>query len=74
LYYPSISGSYTDIFGNNQDLQYRYLKYQAGINLNVPRTPLFLDFGYMGNRGIAKENAPSNFTENSLYGGLGLHF
>ena len=74
LYYPTIKGDYVDIFGNGQTLEYRYLKYQAGLNINLPRTPLFLDFGYMGNRGIAKQNAPSNFTENSLYGGLGLHF
>jgi len=74
LYYPQISGDYVDIFGNDQKLQYRYLKYQAGITLNLPKTPIFLDFGYLGNRGIAKQNAPTNFTENSLYGGLGLHF
>lgn len=74
LYYPQISGNYTDVFGNGQQLQYRLLKYQAGININVPRTPLFLDFGYMGNHGIAKQNAPVNTNENALYGGLGLHF
>jgi hypothetical protein len=74
LYYPSISGDYTDIFGNSEKLQYRYLKYQAGLNLNVPRTPFFLDLGFLGNRAIAKQNAPTNTTENTLYGGLGLHF
>jgi hypothetical protein len=74
LYYPTISGSYVDIFGNNQQLQYRYLKYQAGLTLNVPKSPLFLDFGYLGDRGMAKQNAPVNFTNGSLYGGLGLHF
>jgi len=74
LYYPTITGGYTDIFGSGQQLQYRYLKYQAGITLNLPKAPLFLDFGFLGDRGIAKENAPSNFSDNSLYGGLGLHF
>ncbi len=74
LYYPTISGDYTDVNGLSQKLQYRYLKYQAGINIGVPKTPFFLDFGYMGDRGIAKQNAPSNFTDGSLYGGLGLHF
>ena len=74
LYYPQISGDYTDIFGNPQKLQYRLLKYQAGVTLNIPKTPLFLDFGYLGDHGIEKQNAPSNFSENSLYGGLGLHF
>jgi hypothetical protein len=74
LYYPQITGDYTDIFSNPQKLQYRLLKYQAGVTLNVPRTPLFLDFGYLGDHGIIKMNAPTNFSENSLYGGLGLHF
>jgi len=74
LYYPSISGGYTDIFGNGQQLQYRLLKYQAGITLNVPKSPLFLDFGYLGDRGTVKQNAPSDIDEHSLYGGLGLHF
>jgi hypothetical protein len=74
LYYPQISGDYTDIFGNQQQLQYRLLKYQAGITLNVPKSPLFLDFGYLGDHATIKQNAPSNIDEHSLYGGLGLHF
>ena len=74
LYYPQISGNYTDINGNGQQLQYRLLHYQAGLNINVPRTPLFLDFGYLGDRGTEKRNAPGSFSENALYGGLGLHF
>jgi hypothetical protein len=73
LYYPQISGNYTDVFGNGQQLQYRLLKYQVGLTISVPRTPLFLDFGYLGDHGIVKQNAPVNFSENSLYGGLGLH-
>ena len=74
LYYPQISGNYTDIFGNGQQLQYRMLRYQAGLTISVPRTPLFLDFGYLGNHLTNKQNAPGNSSENSLYGGLGLHF
>ncbi len=73
-YYPQISGDYTDIFGNGQKLQYRLLHYQAGLAIKVPSTPLFLDFGYLGDHGTAKQNAPSPFSENSFYGGLGLHF
>ncbi len=73
-YYPQISGDYTDINGNAQKLQYRLLHYQAGLNLNVPRTPIFFDLGYLGDRGVAKQNAPSTFSENSFYGGLGIHF
>ncbi len=73
-YYPQITGNYTDIFGNGQKLQYRLLHYQAGLAIKVPSTPLFLDFGYLGDHGIEKQNAPNPFSENSFYGGLGLHF
>lgn len=73
-YYPQVSGNYTDINGDGQKLQYRLLHYQAGLAIKVPRTPLFLDLGYLGDRGVAKQNAPTTFSENSFYGGLGLHF
>jgi hypothetical protein len=73
-YYPQLSGNYTDINGDGQKLQYRMLHYQAGLNINVPKTPIFLDLGYEGDRGIAKQNAPTTFSENAFYGGLGLHF
>ena len=74
LYYPQISGDYTDIFGNPQKLQYRELKYQAGLTINVPKTPLFLDAGFLGNHLTEKQNAPTNTSENTFYGGIGLHF
>jgi hypothetical protein len=73
LYYPQIKGGYINNFGN-QSLEYRLLKYQGGITVNVPKTPLFLDFGYLGDHGINKVNAPGGFSEASLYGGLGIHF
>ena len=73
-YYPQISGDYTDINGNGQKLQYRLLHYRAGVEIKVPAFPLFLDFGYLGDHGTAKQNAPGPFSENSFYGGLGLHF
>ncbi len=74
LYFPSMTGNYTDTLGLGQKLEYRMLKYQAGLSINVPRTPLFLDLGYLGNRLTNKQNAPSNASLNSLYGGIGLHF
>ncbi len=74
LYYPQLSGDYTDIFTNGQKLQYRSLKYQAGLTINVPKTPLFLDAGYLGDHLTAKQNAPGNISENTFYGGIGLHF
>jgi hypothetical protein len=74
LYYPQILGKYTDIFGVDQSLSYRLLTYQGGITVKVPKTPLFLDLGYLGNHGINKDNAPINFSAGTVYGGLGLHF
>ena len=73
-YYPQISGDYTDIFGNGQKLQYRLLKYQAGLSIKIPSTPLFIEGGYLGSNATVKQNAPTNFSENSFFGGLGLHF
>jgi len=74
LYYPQLSGDYIDQNGFGQKLQYREFKYAAGLTINVPKTPLFLDFGFLGNRLTGKQNAPGNANSNSLYGGLGLHF
>lgn len=74
LYYPQLSGDYVDQNGFGQKLQYREFKYQAGLTINVPKTPLFLDFGFLGNRLTGKQNAPGNANSTSLYGGLGLHF
>ncbi len=74
LYYPQLSGDYVDQNGLGQKLQYREFKYAAGLTINVPKTPLFLDFGFLGNRTTNKQNAPGNGSANSLYGGLGLHF
>ena len=74
LYYPQLSGNYVDVNSVSQKLQYREFKYDAGLTINVPKTPLFLDFGFLGNRLTNKQNAPGNAASNSLYGGLGLHF
>ena len=80
IYYPQISGTYTDInvggpaYLTSQNLQYRMIKYQAGLTVKVPKTPLFVDFGYLGDNASIKYNAPANINQSSLYGGLGLHF
>jgi len=72
-YYPQISGNYVDVHGTGQSLQYRLFTFQGGLAIRVPSTPLFLDLGYLGERGTNKQNAPAPFYENSFYGGLGLH-
>jgi hypothetical protein len=78
LYYPSISGDYSffNAAGNGvtSKLQDRLFTYQGGVTLGIPKSPFFLDIGYLGSRGTIKQNSPAAFTESSLYGGLGLHF
>lgn len=77
-YYPQISGTCdtpspcpTGPF----DLQYRLLKYQAGAALGFGKNfPVFLDFGWIGDSGTNKVNAPTNFSHNGPYVGLGIHF
>ncbi|MDP9017532.1 MAG: copper amine oxidase N-terminal domain-containing protein [Candidatus Eremiobacteraeota bacterium] len=75
-YYPNVRGTcgvgtcptgpYT--------LAYNILKYQVGGTFNFGASPLFLDFGYLGDRMKNKSNAPSDATHNGAYIGLGLHF
>jgi hypothetical protein len=35
---------------------------------------LYLDFGFLGDKGQNKTNAPSNFSHSGPYAGLGLKF
>jgi hypothetical protein len=74
IYYPEISGNYVDSSGRAQTLEYSKYTFGTGATFALPKTPLFLDAGYLGDRGNAKENAPVGFTHTSIYGGLGLHF
>lgn len=76
-YYPNAKGncdSNTSCAGTGMTLAYNILKYQVGGIFNFGTSPLFLDFGFLGDRGTNKQNAPVDFTENGAYVGLGLHF
>jgi hypothetical protein len=76
-YYPSIKGTCgTDVCPTGPfDLQYRVLKYQIGGTLSFGGSfPVFLDFGWLGDDGRNKTNAPVDFTHNGPYVGLGIHF
>jgi hypothetical protein len=55
-------------------LDYQILKYQVGGDLTFKNSPVYLDFGYLGDRETNKVNAPSNATHNGPYAGLGVHF
>ncbi len=80
-YYPTISGAYTyptstflgPLSGTSVYLQYAALKYEVGGTLDLGKSPLYVDFGYAGQRYRAKLNAPSDGTVNAPFAGLGLH-
>ncbi len=74
IYYPSVSGNFTDPAGNHFNLQYRLLRYMAGVTFAIPSTPIFLEGGFLGDHATAGTNAPSGYTHNGLFAGLGIHF
>jgi hypothetical protein len=73
-YAPSVKGNFTDPFGTVFSLNYQILKYQVGGDLTFGSSPVYLDFGYLGDRETNKTNAPANATHNGPYAGLGVHF
>ncbi|HEY8298831.1 MAG TPA: copper amine oxidase N-terminal domain-containing protein [Candidatus Baltobacteraceae bacterium] len=74
-YYPNVKGNFTDPgTGVGYNLAYNELKYQIGAAINFGKSPVFLDFGFLGDRLNNKSNAPSDATHNGPYVGLGIHF
>jgi hypothetical protein len=76
-YYPNLSGTCATAecprgpFG----LAYNLLKYQIGGTVGGgAHFPVFLDFGWLGDSGHNKAFAPSDFTHNGPYAGIGIHF
>lgn len=73
-YYPNAKSKQYFVNGNGFTLAYRVLKYSIGGVFTPNHSPVFLDFGWEGERGTNKQNAPSNYTENGPFLGLGVHF
>lgn len=78
-YYPSVSGNYTvpsgPQAGTTFNLAYRILRYKVGATIAFGQNfPVFIDLGFLGDRGTNKTNAPSDYTHNGGYVGLGLKF
>jgi len=73
-YYPNTKGTFTDPSGTNFSLAYNILKYQIGGTYVFGKSPLFIEAGWMGDRGTNKTNAPVDFTVNGPYVGLGIKF
>ena len=74
-YFPSVSTANQNLGnGTAGQIQYRVLKYSVGGTIDLGKSPLFLDFGLLGDNGTNVRNAPANFSHNGLYVGAGLHF
>ena len=77
-YYPNLKATCdTNVCPTGPySLEYRVLKYQVGatVDLGGSSVPVFLDLGWLGDTGRNKANAPSDFTHNGPYVGLGIHF
>jgi Copper amine oxidase N-terminal domain len=73
-YYPQSRGKYTDVFGNQFNVAYTVQKYEIGVSVGIPKTPIFIDLGFLGDRGNAKSESPIGYTHNGFYSGIGLHF
>ncbi|MDP9018754.1 MAG: copper amine oxidase N-terminal domain-containing protein [Candidatus Eremiobacteraeota bacterium] len=75
-YYPNVRGTCgTAVCPTGPyTLAYNILKYQLGGTFNFGNSPIFADFGFLGDRGKNKSNAPSDFSHNGAYIGLGIHF
>jgi hypothetical protein len=74
-YYPNTKGGFTDPgTGATYTLAYNTLKYQIGGTVAFGNSPVFLDLGWIGINGKNKTNAPSDYSMNGPYLGLGIKF
>ena len=80
-YYPNVKGSFTGCItlgctaptANN--IAYNVLKYDIGGAFTFgSAVPVYVEFGFLGDSGKGKTNAPVDFTHNGPYIGLGLKF
>jgi len=63
---PGFSGPYV--------IGYGVLKYDLGVSYSFQGSPLFVEAGFLGDRGWAQMSAPSSFSESGPYAGLGIKF
>jgi hypothetical protein len=73
-YYPNAKGTFSDPAGNEFTLAYNILIYNIGVDYVLGKSPVFLEAGWTGTGGTNKTNAPSNYTANGPFVGLGIKF
>ncbi len=73
-YYPNVGNRLTLANGTPSTLSYRVLRYSVGASIQPQGSPVFIDGGYIGERGTSRTNAPGRYYNSGPYLGLGLHF
>lgn len=80
-YYPNVKGTFTGCITlgcttpTGNELSYNILKYDIGGAFTFgANTPIYVEFGYLGDKGTVKTNGPIDFTHDGPYVGLGLKF
>ena len=58
--------------GASFNLDYNVIRYEIGATYHVTM-PFFIEAGFLGDRGYAHGDAPSDFTHNGAFIGGGLH-
>jgi Copper amine oxidase N-terminal domain len=81
MYYFGVNGNYTSsplACGNplggtcTYNVAYDVLKYDIGVSYTFPGFPLFIEAGFLGDRGWNNNAAPIGFSESGPYAGIGL--
>jgi len=80
LYYFGVNGNYQSVAGAcspptspcTYNVAYDILKYDIGASYTFPGFPLFIEAGFMGDRGWNYNAAPIGFSESGPYAGIGF--
>jgi hypothetical protein len=81
LYYFGANGKYSSSplacgnptgSGCTFGVSYDILKYDIGVSYTFPGFPVFIEAGFMGDRGWQSQSAPIGFSLSGPYAGIGL--
>jgi hypothetical protein len=73
-YYPNAKGTFSNPAGTEFQLAYNILMYNIGVDYVLGNSPVFIEAGWTGTGGTNRTNAPSNYTANGPFVGLGIKF
>jgi hypothetical protein len=60
--------------GGPYSIGYNVLKYDLGVDYSFQNFPVFIEAGFLGDRGYPQLSAPLGFSENGPYAGIGIYF